>query len=104
MSTTVDTVFGASEFMVTAGQYGKDTKVKRIIDALCSCSDSREDSLAAALAVIEQLETMADEGVGYTPDRSLGFGSDSAAVIAEKLLGRTTTVGATRKQFAKLAR
>lgn len=90
--------FGATEFLKVAKAY-KDSK--RIIDA-ASTHDSLEDAVAALTDAWEALENQAENGTGYTPDQAMGFGSNSAAVIAESLLGRRPTVGAIRKAFAGL--
>lgn len=90
--------FGAAEFLVVAKKY-KDAK--RIQDA-ASVYDSLDDAIAALTEVWEALENQAENGTGYTPDRAMGFGSNSAAVIAESLLGQRPTVGAIRKAFAGL--
>ncbi len=100
---TVNVEFGAEQFIGTASICTSDKKVWRVVVALCAAKDSREDILSQALDAISKLENMAENGAAYTPDRSLGFGSDNAATIADKILGRTTTVGETRKYFAKIA-
>lgn len=76
---------------------------KRMVDA-ASTFDSVDDAIAALKSTWDALEIQAETGVGYTPDVSLGFGSDNAAVIAKKLLGRGTTIGATRKAFGNLGK
>jgi hypothetical protein len=98
----VQVEFGAEQFIGLATDYASDNKVKRVVDALCSASDNREDVLAAALQIIGRLEAMSDNGSGYTPDNSLGFGSDNAATIADTLLGRRASAGEVRKRFKKI--
>jgi hypothetical protein len=100
--TTENVVFGAEQFIGLASEYASDKKVKRVVDALCSASDNREDVLASALEIIGRLEEMSDNGSGYTPDNSLGFGSDNAATIADTLLGRRASAGEVRKRFNKV--
>lgn len=95
---------GQEEFIGVAKAYGADSKIKRVIDALCSAKDDREDVLSSALAVIAQFENLSEHGSGYTPDASLGFGSDNAATIADKLLGKSTSAGETRKSLAKMGK
>ena len=101
---TVSVEFGAEQFIGAASRCTSDKKVWRVVVALCAAKDDREDILSQALDAIKNLEGMSENGAAYTPDRSLGFGSDNAATIADKLLGRTTTVGETRKHFAKIGK
>ena len=101
-STVVE--FGAEEFIGLAGGYAADNKVKRVVDALCGAKSDREDVLSAALEIIGQLELMSDNGQSYTPGAHLGFGSDNAATIADKILGRSTSAGEVRKSFAKIGK
>ncbi len=76
---------------------------KRIVDA-ASRYDNVEDAKAGLDAAWAVLEAQIEDGSGYTPDAKLGFGSDNAAVIAESLLGRRNSVGATRKSFNELGK
>lgn len=71
---------------------------KRIIDA-ASSYDSLDDAKAALTHAYGVLESQIENGGGFTPPSDEGFGSDNAAVIAESILGRRNTVGATRKAF-----
>ena len=103
MSTTTVS-FGQAEFVGTAQSYAAESKVKRLVDALCGCKDDREDFLSAALEVIASFESMSEVGSGYTPGTELGFGSDNAATIADKILGRSTSAGETRKSLVKLGK
>ena len=96
--------FGQAEFVGTAKSYADDSKVKRLVDALCGLKDNREDGLSVALEIIGRFEDMAVNGSGYTPGAELGFGSDNAATIADKLLGRSTSAGDTRKSLVKLGK
>ncbi len=77
-------------------------KHKRLIDAISTGYDSPEDALAAVRDIWIAFEGQSDTGGRYTPDKSLGFGSDSAAVIADKILGRSTTTSQTRTALAKM--
>lgn len=101
-ATTVD--FGQAEFVGTAQSYAADNKVKRLVDALCGLKDEREDGLSSALGIIAKFEDMSVNGSGYTPGAELGFGSDNAGTIADKLLGRSTSAGDTRKAIVKLGK
>jgi len=92
--------FGAKELKANAAVY---RKAKSIVDA-ASKFDSVDDAIATLTEACEVLESQVESGAGYTPDRELGFGSDNAAVIAESLLGRRNTVGATRKSFNNLGK
>ncbi len=103
MSDTAVT-FGQAEFVGTAQAYAAESKVKRLVDALCGCKDDREDHLSAALGVIASFESMSENGSGYTPGAELGFGSDNAGTIADKILGRSTSAGETRKSLVKLGK
>jgi hypothetical protein len=71
---------------------------KRIVDA-ASGFDSLDDAIAALSHAWKVLESQIEDGGGFTPPVDAGFGSDSAAVIGESILGRRNTVGATRKAF-----
>ncbi len=104
MSTVVESSvkYGQSEFVQTARLYAGNTKVRRIVDSLLASKDDRESNLEQALEVIERLRTQSEVGSAYTPDKSLGFGSDNAATIAEKMLGIQNSPGETRKAFAKI--
>lgn len=94
-SSVVGTEFGAAELKANAAVYHG---AKRIVDA-ASGFDSLDDAIASLTEAWEAMESQIESGAGYTPDRELGFGSDNAAVIAESILGRRNTVGATRKAF-----
>lgn len=96
--TTVE--FSAKQFKTNAAVYHG---AKRIIDA-ASGFDSLDDAVATLTEAWAVLESQVESGTGYTPDRDLGFGSDNAAVIAESILGRRNTVGATRKSFNTLGK
>jgi len=71
---------------------------KRILDA-ASGYDTVDDAVAALIGAWETMESQIELGGGFTPPSDAGFGSDNAAVIAESILGRRNTVGATRKAF-----
>lgn len=107
MSTSTATgqgTFTATDFDTVAGAYGADSKgakFKRLVDAIAAIGvNEREDHLARVEELIGLLENMADNGHGYTPPSGKGFGSDNGAVVAEKLLGKAQTVGATRTAFS----
>ncbi len=87
--------FGATKLKANAAVY---RGAKRIVDA-ASTFDSLDDAVAALTQAWEVMESQIVDGAGYTPDAGLGFGSDNAAVIAESILGRRNTVGATRTAF-----
>jgi hypothetical protein len=76
---------------------------KRIVDA-ASRYDNIEDAKAGLKVAWDVLEAQIEKGTGYTPDAALGFGSDSAAVIAESILGRRQSVGMTRKRLNELGK
>lgn len=92
--------FGADDFVETARTY---RGAKRLIDAV-SGYDSLDDAIAILKEAHAALECQSEMGGGYTPPVEMKFGSDSAAVIADKLLGRSKTVGATRTAFAGLGK
>lgn len=106
MTTSVETDkatsvgFGSDQFLGNAVLYAES---KRMIDA-ASRYDSLDDAIAALTTTWGALESQIKDGAGYTPDSSLGFGSDNATVIAESLLGRRATVGAIRKAFANMGK
>jgi hypothetical protein len=99
-ATETSVEFGVDQFVANAKLY-RTTKTKRIVDA-ASAYDNVEDAIADLRACWEVLEDQSENGAGYTPDQGLGFGSDNAAVIADKLLGRSNSIGNTRKAFAKV--
>jgi len=90
--------FKGDDLIANAKAYKKN---KRIVDA-ASSYDCLDDAIAALTDVWTALESQAENGSRYTPSKEMGFGSDNATTIAEALLGRKPTVGATRKAFAKL--
>ncbi len=92
--------FGAEQLQANAAVYHG---AKRIVDA-ASGFDSLDDAISALTEAWETLERQIELGAGYTPDRGLGFGSDNAAVIAESILGRRNSVGATRKAFNNMGK
>jgi len=101
-NTTVETStgFGVKEFRANAVKYALN---KRIMDA-ASKYDSLPDAIAALTDVWEAMEHQSDKGAEYTPSTELGFGSDNASQIASAILGRKTSVTATRKAFASLGK
>ena len=98
----------------TSVEFGSDTLVmnakiyrahKRIVDAACAAKyDNVDDAIAALNEVVATLTSQVAEGAGYTPDRALGFGSDNAAQIAEKVLGLGTSDATARKAFAEMGK
>lgn len=96
--------FTDAEFDAVAAAYGADdkgAKFRRLVDAIVSLGvDEREDHLSRVENLIGLLEGMAENGAGYTPPTGKGFGSDNASQIAEKILGRSQAVSATRKAFS----
>lgn len=96
--------FTDADFDNVASAYGGDVKgpkFRRLVDAIAALDvDEREEHLGRVDELIGLLESMSDNGSGYTPPSGKGFGSDNAAVIADKILGKAQTVGATRKAFA----
>lgn len=92
--------FGAKELKANAAVYHD---AKRIVDA-ASSYDSVDDAVAALTEAWKVIEAQIENGGGFTPPVEMGFGSDNAAVIAESLLGRRNTVGATRKAFNSLGK
>lgn len=67
-----------------------------LIDALIK-AENPDSAFKAAKEVIGLLVNMSENGKRYTPDKSLGFGSDNAASIADKILGRAPTTAQVRK-------
>jgi hypothetical protein len=100
VSSGSDTCFDEDTFLSLAQAYRED---RTIVNA-ASKYDSLDDAIAALSSVWELLQSARENGSGYTPGTSLGFGSDSAAVIAEKIMGIGTTVGATRKALADVGK
>jgi hypothetical protein len=93
--------FGAENLIANAKVYRKD---RRIVDAAAKGYDSVDDAIAALRTAWTVLEKQVEEGAGYTPDTSLGFGSDNSAQIAEGILGRRTSLASTRRSFADMGR
>ena len=104
MSTSTDVKYDQADFAETARLYGGTPKVRRIVDAILGSKLDKDDNLASALEVIERLVVQAEVGSAYTPDKAMGFGSDNAATIAEKLLGIQNSPGETRKAFATVGK
>lgn len=101
---TSQQVFTDTDFDAVASAYGADSqgaKFKRLVDAVAAIGvDEREDHLSRVDELIGLLERMSANGSGHTPPSGKGFGSDNAAVIADKILGKAQTVGATRTAFS----
>lgn len=112
MSTAVQNAtsveFGADHLKANAKQY---TAHKAVIDAIAKGIsrvkggyETFDDAIALVREAWESLEDQVKRGAGYTPDRDLGFGSNSARQVAEDLLGLRPGVSATRTQFNKLGK
>lgn len=105
MADTATKTFTGEDFSRVASQYVQSPKVRKLVDALCvGSANDRADALAEAQEIIGLLEKMSDNGSGYTPHVELGFGSDNAAVIADKILGRSASPAETRRSFVKVGR
>lgn len=104
MSTSVDVEPRVAEYVGTfranAAEYAAN---RRIIDAAAKY-DSLDDAKAALERVWTLLEKQIVEGAGYTPSADLGFGSDNGGQIASAIIGRRSSVTATRKAFANLGK
>jgi hypothetical protein len=106
VTSPVTQAFNLDRFEENAVLYARDVKIKRLVDALCgTCKDVRNEqqvsnSLAQAQEIITRLAEMSENGSGFTPPSGKGYGSDNAAVIAEKILQVGETAGAIRKSFA----
>lgn len=101
MTATAEAIkFGADRLLANAKAYYAE---RQIVNA-ASKYDSVDDAIAALKSAWGELEKQSRDGAGYTPDVALGFGSDNAAVIADKILGRGTTVSATRKAFGAMGK
>lgn len=96
----VSTEFDLSALKANAAVYHG---AKRIVDA-ASGFDSLDDAVVALTEAWGIMESQIDDGGGFTPPTDAGFGSDNAAVIAESILGRRNTVGATRKAFNNMGK
>jgi len=99
-SGAVGTDFDLSALKANAAVYHG---AKRIVDA-ASGFDSLDDAVAALTEAWGVMEAQVELGGGFTPPSDAGFGSDNAAVIAESILGRRNTVGATRKAFNNMGK
>lgn len=107
METQVSTkqgTFTDADFDRVSSLYGNDedgTKFRRLVDVLASIDPKdRQNALSRADTVFGHLDDMVERGVGYTPPKDKGFGSDNAAVIGAKIRGTAQTVGSTRKAFS----
>jgi len=101
-SAEVGTEFGVAQLKANAEVYRAH---KRIVDAAAAAKyDSIDDAIASLKAVVETFEAQIIEGAGYTPDRALGFGSDNAAQIAEKVMGLGTSDATVRKALNDLGK
>lgn len=99
-SAAVETEFCLKSLQANAAVYHR---AKRIVDA-ASGFDSVDDAVAALTEAWAVMESQIELGGGFTPPSDAGFGSDNAAVIAESILGRRNTVGATRKAFNSMGK
>lgn len=97
---TATVTFGAENLILVSRVYRTH---KKIVDA-ASGYDNLDDAIAALTEAHGKLESQIEDGAGYTPAQELGFGSDNAGQIAEKILGRQKTVGAVRKAFSDLGK
>lgn len=100
---------GAVNAEVFIGNAKAYKAVRPLVDALVRLGATKvdkpvnaEDLFAQATDVIDRLMRMSENGASYTPAAELEFGSDNAATIAEKILGRSASAGAVRTAFAKL--
>lgn len=102
MTTAIETeALTAETFVGNAKSYNQSTKLRRAFDAVMACGcDNVEDTVAHIECVRDALIAQADNGSGYTPDKTLGFGSENAASIAETLLCKRAGVGVIRTKFA----
>lgn len=93
----------ADQFVANADTYNQSAKLRRVFDAVMACGcDNVPDTLAHVERVRDSLIAQSENGSGYTPDKALGFGSESAAAIADSLLGRRASTADVRKAFAKV--
>lgn len=99
-SEVVGTEFDLATLVANAAIYHG---AKRIMDA-ASGYDSLDDAKAALDLVWTTMERQVEEGGGFTPPVDAGFGSSSASVIGESILGQRQTVGATRKALNELGK
>jgi hypothetical protein len=104
MSTATETgTFTVEQFIENAAAYNKSVKLRRAFDAVMACGyDSIEDTVAHIETVKDALLGQSENGDGFTPEKSLGFGSENGASIADTLLCKRGTVGAIRTAFAKV--
>jgi hypothetical protein len=104
MDTVVETgTFTAAQFTENAQAYNESVKLRRAFDAVmaCGCNDV-DDTFAHIERVRELLNAQSENGAGYTPDKTLGFGSENGASIAETLLCKRPGAGVIRAKFAKV--
>lgn len=96
--------FTEADFDAVANLYGghaSGAKFKRLMDVAAALGvDDLESYIVDLNELIGTLRDMAERGQGHTPPAGKNFGSDNAAVIADKILGNAQTVGDTRKAFA----
>ncbi|GAG15507.1 unnamed protein product, partial [marine sediment metagenome] len=59
--------------------------------------DSLDDAIAGLTRAWTVIVTASENGSGFTPKNVEGFGSESAQVIAEGIMGVRRTVGSIRK-------
>jgi hypothetical protein len=98
--TTTSVEFGIERLRENARAYSEH---KRIVDA-ASKYDSLDDAVAALTDVWNVLETQIVDGGKFTPSIDLGFGSDNCSQIGAAILGRRTSITATRKTLAAMGR
>lgn len=98
--TSAGTEFGADNLVANATAY----KAHAGIVNAASRYDNLDDAIKSLRETWAMFEAQVEDGGGFTPEASLGFGSDNAAVIAETILGIRNTVGTTRKQLKALGK
>jgi hypothetical protein len=108
MTTAVETrenvqTFTADEFVSACRAYGREPKVRRIIDA-ASAFDSVEDAVAALEDAVAALDDMSKRGGVYTPPKTHDWGGLSASAIADMLLGRSANKSTVRKSASAVGK
>ena len=109
METTVQDnetgTFTSANFVENARIYNDSAKLRRAFDAVMACGcDNVEDTVAHIENVRELLVAQSENGSGFTPEKTLGFGSENGASIADSLLGNRTGAGTIRTKFANVGK
>lgn len=101
-SETAKRSFGAEDFKSVCKLYA-DRKTKRLVDAVSAC-DNIEQAISKVRTCWDALQSMADNGAGYTPPDNEGWQGMSAQAISLALMGLRPDTGQIRKAVSNFGK